>query len=480
MGNFHSKKKKYDEELEPKILYDKNFQRCLKQKLCNKHISKILVGYEHCIFLMSNGDVYSAGNNENYQLGIPKEEIHTCLMKKLKFNFENKTKSTEYFVTPSCKKGKNKNKKWKKKMKIQQNKYLDENFYKNKSEVIITKIAVGSFHNLFLTNNGQLFGCGYNANGALGIGVNGPEIYEKKELMFINIVIYETTIFKDIFCFEEHTFLIDDKDQVWATGRNKKGELGLKSCNYEKFPKIIDFFVNLFKHKQEKILQIDCGEYHSVFLSNRSNVYGCGYNDIGQIGQPKDNVIILEPKKIEFDDKDIHQISSGNDHTLYLTNKGDVYVTGNNQNGAIGMGLKKCCYEPELLHFNFKIIHISAGNNHSLVLNEHFKIFGFGSNNDFQLNLKNKKNYIIPTEIIMNKNITQIKAGEFNSFFITEENDIYSIGYNNFGQLNCGKYISPIKNMQKLLISFKQEIHTKFTKYEDFFKRLDYFNEYLL
>ncbi|RWS17339.1 E3 ubiquitin-protein ligase MYCBP2-like isoform X4 [Dinothrombium tinctorium] len=84
----------------------------------------------------------------------------------------------------------------------------------------------------------------------------------------------------------------------------------------------------------QKITQIACGLHHTVLLSQNGEVFTFGSNQQGQLGVG-DFVIREKPVKIPIN-ATITQIAAGSNHTVLLTSHGQVYTFGSNQKGQLG------------------------------------------------------------------------------------------------------------------------------------------------
>jgi alpha-tubulin suppressor-like RCC1 family protein len=96
-----------------------------------------------------------------------------------------------------------------------------------------------------------------------------------------------------------------------------------------------------------KIRDVACGKYHSLFLSENGEVYGIGINRFGQLGQS--NLTLFNSGdliKIEFPDKNtkIIDIKCGDNHNLFLSDKGELFVNGDNTNGQLDGNLDGFLY----------------------------------------------------------------------------------------------------------------------------------------
>ena len=88
----------------------------------------------------------------------------------------------------------------------------------------IKEIYCGFYHTFILKNDGTLWGCGWNANGQLGLG----DGYNRTT--FTQVTINADNI-KQIYCGHGHTLILKNDGTLWGTGLNNEGELGLGDTN---------------------------------------------------------------------------------------------------------------------------------------------------------------------------------------------------------------------------------------------------------
>ncbi len=130
----------------------------------------------------------------------------------------------------------------------------------------------------------------------------------------------------------------------------------------------------------------------------------------------------------ELNVTNIVQISTSKYHTLYLDNKGQVYVSGYNDKGQLGIGDMEWEGGEQLNPYLNNIISISVGYAHSLVLDSSGQVYSFGSNEYGQLGLGDNIDRNIPTLIPGFNNVVQIVANEYVSTILTNNGQIYVSG----------------------------------------------------
>lgn len=132
-------------------------------------------------------------------------------------------------------------------------------------------------------------------------------------------------------------------------GSGNYGKLGIgneNSASYEN-PAEVTYFTKNNIH----IKDVALGEQHSVFLSDKGEVYTCGYGGEGKtlfsffqskksgaLGHGNSTHLGL-PKKVAYFEKngiEIKQVSAGHYHTVALSTTGQVFTWGRDSYGVLG------------------------------------------------------------------------------------------------------------------------------------------------
>lgn len=94
--------------------------------------------------------------------------------------------------------------------------------------------------------------------------------------------------------------------------------------------------ITAFKDYGAKASMVGCGHQHTVILTDDGEVLTCGVGEYGLLGTGS-TVDALAPVPLEsLGKEDIVQIAVGYDHTLALTSQGTIYSWGRNNNGQLG------------------------------------------------------------------------------------------------------------------------------------------------
>lgn len=161
-------------------------------------------------------------------------------------------------------------------------------------DVNFIDVSCGDDFFVALDDFGNLWSCGYNQSGQLGLGDNVDKVN------MLTQVESETT-FTSVSCGTYHTLAIDAFGDLWGCGSNLSNELGIVSHNY----RIKKLILIPTPFKPTKIF---CGD-HSVILDNE-NLWFFGTNK--KIG----------PIKLSIN---IKNICCHNDQTIILDDIGNIW-----------------------------------------------------------------------------------------------------------------------------------------------------------
>ena len=220
----------------------------------------------------------------------------------------------------------------------------------------IISVYCGAYHTILLTNGGEVHSFGSNNCGQLGRetiyneflidysaaseGIQAIKEIDRKTPMPINSLKEIKIISAG--CGDHHTILLSDKGEVYSFGSNEYGQLGRdtnKQALLVEHSEIVegdghDIPMLINSLKETKIIHVVCGEDYTILLSDKGEVYSFGANTYGQLGRDGDTKIpmIIESLK----DQKIISASCGYCHTILLNDKGEVFSFGANQYDQLG------------------------------------------------------------------------------------------------------------------------------------------------
>ena len=280
-------------------------------------ITQIAAGENHNVALDSNGNVWTWGRNNNYQIG--------------------NTRANQY--TP----------------------------YKVSNLPKVIKISAGNNNTMVITENNELYAWGLNAYGDLGLGTYTNKVLPKKVKGIHDII--------DISGGKSHYIALNRAGEVFVTGSNLYGQLGIGDNEIGKineFQKVeikdkigtidagdisniattVDGYVYTWggntystlgtgdkenknvptKLKDVKnIRQASTGKTHTILRDGNNNVYVTGTNSNGQLGLgTTENKTTFEQNTII---NNVIRVSAGDTYTTFLKEDGSVWACGDYNHG---------------------------------------------------------------------------------------------------------------------------------------------------
>lgn len=306
----------------------------------------------------------------------------------------------------------------------------------------------------------SLFGTGINTDSQIGYHKHRGITNRPIEIMIYPAPIYLPKAFpeEDIQAIKAatgraHTLVLTDNGAIFTLGNNAYGQCARPIVEDEQyFGNDLMHRVNNETFDNQTIVGINCGQDHSMFISETGSVFACGWGADGQTGLGHYNNCAT-PTRLSGDIKDekIVKVSSKGDCVLALNDKGEVFGWGNSEYGQISQveGVQQI-NTPTNLNSLFKglgkIIDVTAGGSSCAVLNEDGDMFvwGFGL-----LGLGPEVDYLkTPTRIpptLFGRNafnpenrVISISAGLTHFAAINSDNDLFMWGRNKFGCLGLG------------------------------------------
>ena len=189
----------------------------------------------------------------------------------------------------------------------------------------------------------------------------------------------------------------------------------------------------------------DARAMHSIFISEDGDVFTTGNNHKGQLclGDQENRYI---PHHVPDLPAPAVSASVGLDFTLILLENGQVFGCGSNQNGEIGLGNKihHSLFAAEIIISNTTeaIVDVSTGWAFSLFQDAAGQVFGTGSNLFSQMCKTTEGDPLFEAELIEKvSDVKQIFAGSESSYFLGEDGAVKACGRNDQGQLGDGSFL---------------------------------------
>ena len=303
-----------------------------------KNIKSIATG-SHCICLDDNGNVFSFGCNHFGQLGVGynNEELeYTHIPQKVNL--------------PPCK-----------------------------------EVSCGFSFSVFLTNDGELYSCGCNRYGQLGLETteilyNIPQKIDLQDIDFVE-------------CGCEHVICKSYNNSLYCWGGNLCGELGIgNSTDYQFSP------IQGGEGCPNDVIDIKCGFDFSIVLTSNQDVYFCGNNFNGPFEEDiQSNSYFL--KKVDGL-SEIIRIECGKYHSMCINVYNELFVFGNNNYAQLGLGDTIPRNTPIKHPSLSNVVDFSKGAFHTFVKTSDNEIYAFGKGT-FELGIESNNGFeLFPTQVL--------------------------------------------------------------------------------
>jgi alpha-tubulin suppressor-like RCC1 family protein len=301
----------------------------------------------------------------------------------------------------------------------------------------IQKIFISNTHSMILNSEGKVFTWGWNNYGQCGTFPEYtkqnfilPEFQkgQNKKYPQLPILNYKSSDdilpiqnIDDILLNDNFSIILTEKGNAISFGKNSNGELGLSHKKEIKSAQLISKFKN-------KVKIIKSTGNTNLLLTKNNELYIWSLSKKILLQKP---TMIYLPKRIQ-----IESISTGKNFAILLTNNGICYGCGSNELGELGMKNIKYCLTPEeiieLMKYKERIIQVRCGYKHTICLSETGKCFTWGNNTYGQLGHKNN-GINLPLPIFIEENndkikIIQVAAGFRASFFLSYNRNIFYCG----------------------------------------------------
>ena len=145
--------------------------------------------------------------------------------------------------------------------------------------------------------------------------------------------------------------------------------------------------------------------------SNPTGIFGGGIEG--------DSSVPIETENLSFG-----SIVAGSRSTFGITEDGELYATGSNESGQLGLGMKDSMTFFTKVPVKFKVKQVACGWAHSMVLSEDGRVFVCGDNKKGQLGLISEVCVCCFTEIDVCDKVTQVACGLMSSFAVLKSGNV--------------------------------------------------------
>ena len=312
---------------------------------------------------------------------------------------------------------------------------------------------------------GNVFAWGHNNAGQLGDGTTTTRLTPVQVKNVTGSPGFLDNIVQVVAC-GGHNIALKEDGTVFTWGLNGHGQLGIDSLVNSPLPVQVKN-VSGSPGFLSDVINVSCGRDFSFAIKNDGTLFAWGGNAYGQLG---DTSTTDKKLPVQIAIGNVQAVSGGFFSSIALKNDGTVFGWGRNLFGEIGDGtttprkvlvqVKNVTGSPGFLD---NIAAISSGVIHSLALRNDGTVFGWGRNRDGQLGDGTTTDRLTPVQVKnvtgspgFLSNIVRIDAGGGYSLAVNDGGTIFSWGDNRYGSLCDGTTIDrliPVQSTPIVIIS---------------------------
>ncbi|AEC02726.1 fimbrillin family protein [Parasphaerochaeta coccoides] len=298
--------------------------------------------------------------------------------------------------------------------------------------VKVKSVSAGGFHTLILKMDGTLWATGNNEYGQLGVGTSGT----------VNSKSTPVQVMTDVAAVSagwSHTMILKNDGTLWATGRNKVGQLGVGDNTNRSTPVQVSSMGS-------DVAAVSTGESYTMIVKKDGTLWATGQNTAGQLG---DGTTDDRNKPVQVKGlngvgfmTDVEDVFAGGFHTMILKKNGTLWATGFNYFGQLCDGTTTIRTTPVQVQdssgvgFMTDVATVSAGWAHTMILKKDGTLWAIGKNEQGQLGVSDKINRSTPAQV--SSNVASVSAGESYTMILKKDGTLWATGSNDSGRLGVG------------------------------------------
>ncbi|KAM0946901.1 putative regulator of chromosome condensation 1/beta-lactamase-inhibitor protein II [Dioscorea sansibarensis] len=321
----------------------------------SQRVLHISASHNHAAFVMQSGEVFTCGNNSSFCCGHG--EVRRTIFRPTRI---------ETLKGVPCK-----------------------------------QVATGLSFTVILTAQGEVYSCGSNTHGQLGLGDTLDRPTPRNVAWFASVgrVV-------QIAAGASYTFAVTDNGTVYSFGSCTNFCLGHGDQHDELLPRAIQSF----KRRNIHVVRVSAGDEHAVALDSNGYVYTWGRGYCGALGHGDENDKTGPELLTSLKGHLAVQVCARKRKTFVLTDAGAVFAFGWMGFGSLGFLDRGCSdkvMKPRILDSlrPYHVSQISTGLYHTVAVTNRGLVFGLGDNERAQLGQECLRGCLKPTEIALEKAI---------------------------------------------------------------------------
>jgi alpha-tubulin suppressor-like RCC1 family protein len=253
---------------------------------------------------------------------------------------------------------------------------LEAQVFEGSSKIVT--VAAGGFHTMAVGESGALWAWGWGSYGQLGLGDTNnrlvPTLVGTEE-------VFGGSKVRTVACGDVHTLAVTEAGELWTWGYGAQGRLGLNDEQDRLVPTLLT--AEVFEHS--KIVTVAAGGFHTMAVdkSGRLWTWGAGFSGQLGLGDTSNRMVptVVGAEEV-FGGSKVRTVACGHDHTLVVTEVGELWAWGRGSHGRLGLNDRGDSLVPRRVdpqHFgNDPIAAVAAGELHSAAVTKRGALYTWG------------------------------------------------------------------------------------------------------
>ena len=251
----------------------------------------------------------------------------------------------------------------------------------------VASVSAGYWHTAILKTDGSLWTCGYNEYGALGDGTTTHRSTPKKIMTGV----------KTMSAGMWHTMIVKNDGSLWGCGYWQYGALaGVVRDN-------ANVYVSTPKQAMTGVKAVTAGYNRTFVVKQDGTLWACGNGGYGSLGTGSTALSNYTPAQVM---SGVATVSSSSDHAAILKTNGTLWTCGWNYQGQLGDGTTTDSSTPKQVMTG--VTTVAAGGFHTVILKTDGTLWASGMNNLGQLGDGTTTNRYKPVQIEIGIRVTSI------------------------------------------------------------------------
>lgn len=272
----------------------------------------------------------------------------------------------------------------------------------------VVDVALGANFSCVLTSDGKVYSFGNGDWGQLGLG-NPKNFYEKSDektpIVTVPTVVsaLESRRVVSIATGYAYAMALTENHEVYFWGNNNHGQSGLGTKYFGPAFRKIEEPCLVETLQGRNIVQLGCGSFFVLALSEDGTLYSWGLIDCLGLGSPDDpsrfppeelvasvskdrRPVLLTPTKVEMPEENrnrkVIKIGVGQWHSCAVNEAGELYTWGVGFQGRLGHGTKDACSFPTRVVGleGHRVVDVGCGSFHTVCITDNGTVFCWGDN----------------------------------------------------------------------------------------------------